>query len=431
MQVNVGIIGVGTVGSGTIEILEQQKVFFKEKLGLDIKIHSICAKTQEEFTPFNLPAVNKTTNAGDLCTNPDIDIIVEVAGGYEMPKEWILCALKHKKHIVTANKALLAKYGSLLFPLAAENNCALMFEAAVGGGIPVIRSLQETLVGNDIEGLACIINGTCNYILTQMTEKHAEFSDVLKEAQNLGYAETDPTFDIEGIDSAHKVALLASLSYGKYVDFEKMYVEGITKISQLDVEMAQSLGYAIKLLGIVGPGQGDEITASVYPALIHRQHQLASVNGVINAVYIKNSFAGPILLTGAGAGKLPTASSIVGDIVSIARQMQSSEQHPISLSFINKDNVQPLQSIDKLQTEYYIRIMAKDEPGVLARATTILAEHHISIKSIVQKGAEESELVPIIILTHKCSDKNIREALEKIDLLEVVSAPSNKLRFYS
>ncbi|MFC1584696.1 homoserine dehydrogenase [Fibrobacterota bacterium] len=432
MKLKIGIIGVGTVGAGAVELIRQHREFFSSQLGFDIDITGACAKTMEELEAVPLPAnCKKILHPQELCTNPDVDIVLELAGGYEEPRSWITTALNNKKHVITANKALLAKYGSELFPLAAQNNCFLMFEAAVGGGIPIIKTLQESLIANDILGLACIINGTCNYILSKMSSDHQDFGTVLEKAQELGYAEADPSFDVEGTDSAHKIALLASLCFGKYVDFEEMRIEGITSISKLDVEMAREMGFVIKLLGIVSNLEGKGVSANVYPALLKPDHQLASVNGVLNAVYLKSSAAGQNLLTGPGAGRFPTASSVIADLISIGRYLQSGAEKPYATDFINPGNKMKLVSIDELETEFYLRITTRDEPGVLAQITSILAKFNISIDSILQKPAGDIKSVPIIILTHRIKNKLISEALAELDKLDVVTCPTQVLRFYS
>ncbi|HLP41778.1 MAG TPA: homoserine dehydrogenase, partial [Fibrobacteria bacterium] len=334
------------------------------------------------------------------------------------------------KHVITANKALLAKHGKDLFPLAQEKNRFLLFEAAVGGGIPIIRTLQESFIANDIHGLACIINGTCNYILTEMSQKKLGFQQALKAAQELGYAEADPSFDIEGTDSAHKVALLASLCYGRYVDFGRMTVEGITTLSAVDIQMAEEMGFAIKLLGVVSQDKSGGIQANVYPALLEKKHQLATVDGVLNAVFVKTSAVGPILLTGAGAGSLPTASSVISDLVSLGRQLLTGNPRPFPMGYFAIRSRAELLSIGELETEFYLRLTAVDQPGVLARVTAILGEEGISIRALVQKPEHDPDNVPVIFLTHATKDAKVQKALKRIDALDIVRAPTQILRFY-
>ncbi len=431
MVINVGIIGTGTVGLGALQILDAQSEFFQASLGLGFNIVSICAKTEEELKQVALfPMAERTTDAISICKHPGIDVVIELAGGYELPKQWIATALSNGKHIVTANKALLAKYGPELFPLASQNKSILQFEAAVGGGIPIISSLRDSLIANNIEGLASIINGTCNYILSEMTQKSIDFEECLRNAQELGYAEADPTFDIEGVDSAHKAALMASLCYGKYVDFQEMSVEGITQITKLDVQMAEEMGYVIKLLATLHNKDNGKIHCHVYPALLKKSHQLATVNDVLNAVFIKSSYAGDILLTGAGAGRLPTASAIISDLVAIGNHIKHNSTPTWAPDFINSENKAIVSPINDLQTEFYIRLTTKDEIGVLAKITRVLADYCISIDSIIQKSAVEADSVPIIIQTHRAKNADVVDALSVIDRLEVVTAKSRFIRFY-
>ncbi len=430
MKIKIGIIGLGTVGSGVIELLQKNAAFFSQELGFELEIAGACSRTENEFSNFNLPNAFKTTDPMALAQHTDIDILVEVAGGTEKPREWHIAALQSGKHIVTANKALLANHGTELFPLAAAKNCFLLFEAAVGGGIPIIKSLQESLLANDIQGLACIINGTCNYILTEMSQQKISFDTVLQHAQKLGYAEADPSFDIDGIDSAHKVALLASLCYGKAVDYKQMWVEGIRNISAMDMQMAQEMGFVIKLLGIISQNADGRIQASVYPSLLEKNHQLATVSGVLNAIYLKTSAVGPLLLTGAGAGKLATGSAVVSDIITIARQLATGKPKPLPMSYFNSKNPASLASINELETEFYIRLTTIDKPGVLAKVTSILGEAGISIRAIMQKPEHDPENVPVIFLTHTAKNSQIAAALAQINVLDIVKAPAQVLRFY-
>ncbi len=430
MKIRIGQIGLGTVGKGVVELLDKNHDFFKREFGLDLEIHSLCSISSEELQKFSDKASNITTDANSVTKDPAVDILIEVAGGYDLPRQWITQALNNGKHVVTANKALLAKYGSELFPLATEKNLCLQFEAAVGGGIPVIRSLQEGLVADDILGLACIINGTCNYILSEMSSKQSSFEVVLKEAQRLGYAEADPSFDVDGIDAVHKVSLLASLISAKYVPYESLLVEGIRHISALDISTAHELGYVIKLLGVVEQRPDGRILACVYPAILKKSHLLGNVNGVTNAVFLKTSEVGPILLTGAGAGKSATASAIVGDIVSIARRMLSKDPKPLPMGYFREDRKAILVPVEELETEFYIRLMAIDKPGILGKVTTILGECGVSISALLQKPEHDPDSTPIIILTHQCKNAQINQALERITALQILCAPAQLLRFY-
>ena len=435
MEIRLGIVGLGTVGQGVLEILERQGAFYASSLGFEFRVAAVCARKAETLARVTDPKCFKTQDPLAVANHPDVDVFVELAGGEDAPKAWVEAALKSGKHVVTANKALLAKHGAELFPLAAANGRQILFEAAVGGGIPIVKTLQESLIGNDIEGLACIINGTCNYILTQMAVNKESFADALADAQRLGYAEADPTFDIDGWDALHKVSLLASLAYGRYVDYRRLTAEGIRNISDLDIRMAEELGYEIKLLGVVErsaskDGADDRIMAAVYPVLLERSHQLASVQGVLNAVYLKTSAAGPLLLTGAGAGRLPTASSVLSDLIAVSRSM-GSESHAPSMGFFSAENAAPLLSIDELETEFYLRLTAVDKPGVLSKVTGILGDHGISIRALSQKPEHDAENVPVIILTHKVKNASVMRALAEIDALDIIRESSRVIRFYT
>jgi homoserine dehydrogenase len=429
-EIRLAIVGLGTVGQGVVELIERHRDFYAREFGLAFRFVAAGARDDADLEKVRDPGCFKSKDPLAVAAYPDADVFIELAGGEDMPKPWIEAALKAGKHVVTANKALLAKHGADLFPLAASHGVSLMFEAAVGGGIPVIRALQDSLVGNDIEGLACIINGTCNYILTDMTANKASFEAALAEAQRLGYAEYDPTFDVDGIDSVHKVALLASLAYGKYVDYRQLHVEGIRNVAALDIQMAGELGCEVKLLGVVSETKG-RILAAVYPALLEKGHQLASVHGVLNAVYLKNSAAGPQLLTGAGAGRYPTASAVAADLVATGRRLGAdAAKAPSVMAFFSRDNAADLVSIDDLETEFYLRLTTVDKPGVLSRVTGILGDEGISIRALSQKPEHDPENVPVIILTHAARNARVMAALRKIDSLDVVSAPTRVIRFY-
>jgi len=420
----IGIIGVGTVGSGVVEIIRKHSAQWN-KDGVVVEIAGICARTTEELAPYTAMGYRTTTTANDLIQDSSIDTVVELAGGYELPRQWITAALQTGKSVVTANKALLAKYGHEIFPLAAQKNAHVLFEAAVGGGIPIIRSIQESLTGNTILSLSCIINGTCNYILTQMTQNGLAFADALSQAQAKGYAEADPTFDIEGIDAAHKTALLASLASGKRVDFQKMEVTGITNVSAEDIQYAGQFDCTIKLLGNFR-NRGDSVDARVHPCLVPNEHLLSSVNGVLNAVYLECDHLGPTLQTGAGAGKLPTASAVVADLVSLARP---GDRKPLSMAWFQDSNNASIMPLEELETKYYFRFTTKDACGVLAGITSVLAKHSISVESILQKGISDPGKVSIVVLTEKTLERKVRAALAEIDSLEAVTEPSRMLRF--
>ncbi len=425
----IGLIGTGTIGGGVVEILEAKTVKYRETLGLDLELACICAKDDTELAPYKAKGYRTTTDAMEMIANPSIQVIVELAGGYEMPRKWITAALEHKKSVVTANKAMLAKYGHELFPLAERNGCHILFEAAVGGGIPIIRSIQEGFVGSEVEHLSCIINGTCNYILSRMGESGLSFDAALKEAQERGFAERNPTFDIEGIDSAHKTAILASLCSGKYVDFEKIHVTGVSKITAEDIANAKELGYKIKLLGIYGRGENGSVDARVHPSLVPCDHLLANVDGVLNAVYLQCDNLGQTLQTGAGAGRLPTASAVVADLVSLARSSDIGSRKPLPMGWFNKENAAELTPIEDTYSRYYLRFTTKDSCGVLASITGIFSQNGISIESIIQKNVNDPGKVSIVVVSERTRESKILAALEAIDSLSAVAEKSQMIRF--
>ena len=427
-MLRIGLIGTGTVGGGVIAIIEQKKAEYREKLGIDLELACICAKTDEEVAPYKAKGYKVSTDADAMIADPTIDVLVELAGGYNMPRKWILAALNAGKHVVTANKALLAKYGHEIFPLAAEKGLHVLFEAAVGGGIPIIRSLQEGLVGSTVESLSCIINGTCNYILSRMTQEGLDFDTVLKDAQRLGFAEADPTFDIEGIDSAHKTALLASLCSGHRVDFEKIHVTGISKITAQDIAIAKELGCSIKLLGIYNR-EGDRVDARVHPCFVPQDHLLSSVNRVLNAVYLKCDNLGETLQTGAGAGRMPTASAVVADLVSLARSIDTGNRAALPMGWFNVENSATLVPISETAARYYFRITSRDERGVLAKITGILAENNISIETIIQKDVNDPGNVSIVVITEKVQDCKATKAIDAINALPEIVGNSQVIRF--
>ncbi len=424
----IGLIGTGTVGGGVVEILEQKTKDFRDFLDVRLEMACICAKSEEELAPWKAKGYAVTTDAFSMIGDPSIQVIVELAGGYEMPRKWITAALENGKHVVTANKALIAKYGHELFPLAEKNHCHILFEAAVGGGIPIIRSIQESFVGSTVESLSCIINGTCNYIMTRMKESPLSFETVLKEAQEKGYAEADPTFDVEGIDSAHKTAILASLCSRKYVDFESIHVTGISSVTSQDIQNAKELDCTIKLLGIFNR-VGERIDVRVHPCLIPNDHLLSGVNGVLNAVYLRCDNLGPTLQTGAGAGRLPTASAVVADLVSLARRTDSGKSVPLPMGWFNKENAAALLPMEETEARYYFRFTTRDRRGVLASITGILSENQISIESIIQKNVKDPGKVDIVVITEKTKEKNAVAALQAIDALAEISEKSQMIRF--
>ena len=421
----VGLIGLGTVGTGTAKILLKNQSLIGERLGARIvlkKIADLDIKRDRgiQFSPGTL-----TRRVQEVLEDPEIQIVIELIGGIEPARTFILDALKRGKHVVTANKALLAQHGKEIFAEARKNRCAVAFEASVAGGIPILRSIREGLVGNHVKSLYGILNGTSNFILSKMTEEGREFTEVLKEAQTLGYAEADPTLDIEGIDAAHKLAILLYLTHGITVGYEKIYREGISSISALDIQFAGEFGFVIKLLGIFRETKKG-LEARVHPVMVSRDHLLASVRGAYNAIYLQGDAVGNLLFYGLGAGMMPTGSSVVGDLVELAHHIQENSQVPFpSASRKKPPDILPIQ---ELVSRYYFRFSAMDRPGVLSKISGILGKNGISIASVIQKGREIKGAVPIVMMTHEAREADMRKALKTIDRLDVVKRPTLAIR---
>jgi homoserine dehydrogenase len=413
MSIGIGIIGTGTVGSGVVELLLERTDALSQVAGTPLRIARLCARDQAELTPYASTGIATTTSAAELIDDPEVSVVVELAGGYDLPKAWVERALALGKPVVTANKAMIAKHGGTLFSLAAKHGTEIRFEAAVGGAIPIIRSLREAFVASDARSLACIINGTSNYILSRMAEDGLDFSEALAEAQAAGYAEADPTFDVEGIDAAHKVAILASLCGGRRVDFQKMHVEGITKVTAADVAGAKEMGCVIRLLGLVEIHE-DGIDARVHPCLVPLRHPLAGVNGAFNAVFIDGSTSGPSLLYGKGAGRLPTASAVVADIVDAARRIQE-KSAPVDLSWMGGQEA-ALRSLSRAESRYYLRLEVADRPGILGRVATALGKRGVSVASMVQHEGNGS--ASMVIDTHVALEESVQSALLEITAID-------------
>ncbi len=420
-KIQVGLLGFGTVGSGVVKILLENREVIESRLGASLALKWIADLDLERDREVVVDTGLLTTDSEMVIDDPEVDIVVELIGGYEPAKSFILKAIENGKHIVTANKALLAAHGDEIFSTASQKGVEVGFEASVGGGIPLIRSMKEGLVANRIESLFGILNGTANYILTKMTDQGSSFSEVLKEAQALGYAEADPTFDIEGIDTAHKLTILLAIAYGVPIDFEAVYTEGISKVTPLDIKFIKEFGYRIKLLAI-SKDDGQAIEARVHPTLIPDDSMLANVNEAYNALYIKGDAVGNVMLYGPGAGMMPTGSAVVSDLVDVARNMLSRAvgrvpsvgYQPASM------NARQARPIEELQTEYYFRFSAEDRPGVLSKVSGILGNHQISIKSVHQKGRDLLGAVPIVMITHEAKEAAVRKALAEIDQLEMI-----------
>ncbi|GHC28353.1 homoserine dehydrogenase [Kushneria pakistanensis] len=427
--VKVGICGLGTVGSGTFNVLVRNALDIERRAGRAIVVEQIGAR--RDNPQVDLTGVNVTRDVFEVARNPDIDVVVELIGGYDVARELVLEAIRHGKHVVTANKALIAVHGNEIFRAAAEQGVIVAFEAAVAGGIPVIKSLREGLGANRIQWLAGIINGTGNYILTHMRDEGRAFEDVLAEAQALGYAEADPTFDVEGIDAAHKLTILASIAYGVPLQFERAYTEGISRITFDDVKQADALGYIIKHLG-VSKRTEEGLELRVHPALIPKGRLLANVHGVKNAIEVMGDAVGPTLYYGAGAGAEPTASAVVADLLDVARDMATHHAYRTPyLAFsgiVEGGESLPILPMENIVTAYYLRLLAVDRPGVLARVATILAEQGVSIEALIQKEATEGELVPIIITTHRTREANMNEAIRQLEALADIAGPVTRIR---
>ncbi len=407
MQINIGLIGFGTIGAGVVKILQKSAGLIEKKTGVRLCLKRIADLDITTSRGVVVEPEILTTKVEEIIGADDIDVVIELIGGYEPARTIVLSAMRAGKSIVTANKALLSRYWEEMFQTATECQVAFYAEASVGGGIPIISSITQGLVANEIQEIYGIINGTCNYILTKMSDEGLEFSEALKQAQANGYAEANPAFDIEGVDTAHKLSILSSISFGGHVQLESISTQGITRITKLDIDYAKELGFVIKLLGIAKRLSANEIEASVHPAMIPENHLLSSVNDVFNAIYMVGDFIGPMMFYGKGAGQLPTASAIVGDLVMLAHQGKGLRS--------TKEAAIKVRKADTISSKYYLRVTAEDSTGVLASIAGILGKHGISIASCIQK--ERGQFVPIIILTHEAEEGNLRAAIAEIDKL--------------
>ncbi|WP_373747238.1 homoserine dehydrogenase [Neisseria dentiae] len=429
--VNIGILGLGTVGSGTARVLQDNAAEISRRLGREVNISAVCDSSEEKARAI-CPAAAFVKDPFELVQRADVDVVVELFGGTGAAKDAVLKAIENGKHIVTANKKLLAEYGNEIFSLAEQKNVMVQFEAAVAGGIPIIKALREGLAANHIQSIAGIINGTSNFILTEMREKGSAFAEVLKKAQELGYAEADPTFDIEGHDAGHKITIMSALAFGTPVNFNACYLEGISKLDSRDIKYAEELGYRVKLLGITRKtAKGVELR--VHPTLIPECRLLANVNGVMNAVRVDADMVGETLYYGAGAGALPTASAVVADIIDICRLITADPGNRVPYLAFQPSQVkaQPMLPMDEITSSYYLRVQAKDEPGVLGQIANLLAKENVSIEALIQKGVLDGSLAEIVILTHSTVEKHIKTAIAAIEALDVVYAPVVMIRMES
>jgi homoserine dehydrogenase len=421
-KINVGIIGLGTVGTGTLRILRENADLIRHRVGVAIEVTRIAVRDLHRDRGIAVAPSLLTADPSQVIENPDIDIVVELIGGYEPARQLILAAIARGKHVVTANKALLAEHGAEIHLAAQNAGVTVGFEASVAGGIPVIKALKESLAANRILSIYGIINGTSNYILTKMTEEDRSFADVLAEAQRAGYAEADPTFDVGGIDTAHKLAILVNLAFGTNIKLKDIFTEGITAISPLDIDFGRTLGYKVKLLAIAKMHDGGKAEARVHPTMVPDEYPIAKVGGVYNAIQIVGDACQDIMLYGRGAGSLPTGSAVVGDIMDIARGISGTHPQaggrvctPLPLSPVQ---LQPMESITSL---YYFRFMALDQPGVLAQISGILGKHRISIAQMIQRGRKEGGSVPLVIMTHTALERDIQRALVEIKALACIT----------
>ena len=428
--VKVGLLGLGTVGGGTATVLMKNAEEIARRAGRDIVVSIAAALDPDRAKELGMTDTRITTDAFEVVNDPEVEIVVELIGGYSPALELVLAAIENGKHVVTANKALIATHGNEIFAAAQKQGVMVGYEAAVAGGIPIIKAIREGLAGNSIDWVAGIINGTGNFILTEMRDKGRDFNDVLKEAQQLGYAEADPTFDIEGIDAAHKLTILASIAFGIPLQFDKVMTEGITGVTALDVAYASELGYRIKHLGIARrTGQGIEMR--VHPTFIPERRLIANVDGVMNAVLVQADALGPTLYYGAGAGALPTASAVVADIVDVVRTLGAAPGNRVPYLGFQPEAISdlPLLPMDEVETSYYLRMRAKDEPGVLADVTRILGDRQISIEAFIQKEPPEGENeVNIILLTHKVREGSMNQAITELKELDAITDNVNKIR---
>jgi homoserine dehydrogenase len=427
-EIKIALLGLGTVGSGVIKVLDSHAAEMEERAGCRLVLHKVAdadlARPREGLDLRRLPMVG---DANTVLDDPAVQIVIELIGGLEPARTFILKALQAGKHVVTANKALLAHHGAELFEEARRNRVALAFEAAVAGGIPLIRAVKDGLPANRILSASGILNGTCNYILTKMTDEGRDFAEALKEAQGRGYAEADPTLDIEGLDSAHKLQILATLAFRTSVDLKDIHTEGITAVSQQDVVNARELGYRIKLLAIAKTTDG-ELELRVHPTMIPAASPMAAVSGVFNAVFITGDNVGNLMFYGRGAGQLPTASAIWSDTLEIARRVA----HGIPAMDVDLPSVSPrplaLRPMDDIRSAYYLRVTAMDRPGVLAQVAGILGRHDISLISVLQKARAHGEAVPVVMMTHDARERDMRAALAAIDKLPVVASRTAMIR---
>lgn len=427
--IKAGLLGCGTVGTGVVRLIQRNFPLIEEKLGAKLTLKRIAVRGTKKDREVKLDPGVLTDDFESVLDDPEISIIIELIGGYKPAREYVLRAIENGKHVVTANKALLAFHGEEIYAAAARRKVEVRYEAAVGGGIPILSAIKGNMAANRFGTALGILNGTCNYILTRMTREGIDFATVLKNAQELGYAEADPTFDIEGIDTAHKLCLLTTLCFGTRVDFKDIYTEGISSVSALDIDYAGRFGYRIKLLAI-GKLDGDRIEARVHPTMVPFNDPLASIDGVFNAIRVTGDFAGTVMFSGRGAGMDPTASAVVGDMMAIARNMLVGVgRRSAPLGFLDEKIITlPIKPIGETVSKYYLRFSVVDRPGILAQIAGALGGDGISIRSVIQTAKKKGESVPVVIVTHEAREMDVRKALGQIDALDITFEKSGLLR---
>lgn len=428
-SISVGMVGFGTVGAGVAKILLNNAHLIRRRIGVPVELVRVADLDTTRDRGVQLPPGVLTTDVRQVLDDPSIDIVLELIGGYDAAKRVIMEAMTKGKQVVTANKALLAVHGEEMFDLAARHCVDLGFEASVGGGIPVIRALTQGLAGNAVLSMYGIINGTSNYILSRMTREGQDFQAVLADAQRAGYAEADPTFDVAGIDSAHKLTIMVTLAYGAPVNFKEIYTEGITHVTSLDIAYAREFGYTIKLLGIA-KWQENDIEARVHPTMIPSDSPVAQVDGVYNAIQLVGDAVGDIVLYGQGAGSLPTGSAVVSDIIDLARNVLAGASGRVPAASFQQDQRRPLRirPVEEISSLYYLRFMVVDRPGVLSQIAGVLGQHGISISSVIQKGRKEGQTVPVVIMTHTAREREVQSALREINRMPFISEPTTLIR---
>lgn len=428
-RIGVGLVGFGTVGTGVAQILLGNRALIQRRVGVPVELVRVADLDITRDRGVSLPPGMLTTDVRQILDDPSIDIVLELIGGYDAAKRVILDAMARGKQVVTANKALLAVHGEEIFEAAARRRVDLGFEASVGGGIPVIRALTEGLAANTILSIYGIINGTSNYILSRMTSEGQGFKEVLAEAQRAGYAEADPTFDVAGVDSAHKLSIMVSLAYGTPVNFKEVYTEGITRLTPLDITYAKEFGYTIKLLGIAKFSDG-EVEARVHPTMIPSTSPVAHVEGIYNAIQLAGDAVGDIVLYGQGAGSMPTGSAVVSDVIAIARNLLTGATGRVPPASFQQDQRRPLRirRMEEIVSLYYLRFMVLDRPGVLSQISGVLGRHGISISSVLQQGRKEGQTVPVVIMTHTSTERDVQASLREIDRMPFISEPTTLIR---